>query len=291
MYAKWRQYVGDPLMPKDWPRRLRLGLNGFGQLARTMLRCSLEDNRGLDVVAINEPSLTPEQMIYLIKYDSVLGPFKGYLSEHVHVTRATEENPGEFCSLEIAGRLIAVFRFPKADEIPWNWLNVEYVLETTGDYRHLYEATKHLIGGRARKVLVVGDAVDIPLLMYPVSCREYQRGTSVVASGSPMSHAIATLVSLVDASYSHVECMVTLVLPVDRRQNTVDGPSKDPSSWRRGRGATQSIIPGRCPTVVHSVIQALPRMQSRLECITMHVPVFEGAVVDLTFAYDPVGTA
>ncbi|VDP95076.1 unnamed protein product [Echinostoma caproni] len=54
-------------------------------------------------------------------------------------------------------------------------------------------------------------------------------------------------------------------------------------NWRQGRGAWQSIIPGRCPTVVQSVIQALPRMQSRLECITMHVPVFEGAVVDLTF--------
>ncbi|KAF6769185.1 hypothetical protein AHF37_12253 [Paragonimus kellicotti] len=62
MYANWRQVVGDPLMPKEWPRRARIGLNGFGQMARTLLRCALEDYRGLDIVAINEPNLTPEQM-------------------------------------------------------------------------------------------------------------------------------------------------------------------------------------------------------------------------------------
>ncbi|VDP80195.1 unnamed protein product [Echinostoma caproni] len=128
-------------MSKDWPKRVRLGINGFGHVARTLLRCALEDSRGLEVVAINEPSLTPEQMIYLIKYDSILGPFKGYLNERVHVNRASENAPSEFCSLEIAGRMIAVFQYEQSDQIPWNWLNVEYVLETTGDCRHLAEAT------------------------------------------------------------------------------------------------------------------------------------------------------
>ncbi|KAG5453129.1 Glyceraldehyde-3-phosphate dehydrogenase [Clonorchis sinensis] len=283
MYANWRQFVGDPLMPKEWPRRARIGLNGFGQLARTLLRCALEDNRGLDVVAINEPNLTPEQMIYLLKYDTNLGPFAGYISEHIEVTYAKGDQNGEYSNIQVAGRWIGVFHCKQPEDIPWNWLAVEYVLETTGELRHLKEATKHLTGGRARKVLVAGDTVDIPLLMYPISCRGYQRGTSVVASGSPMAHAVATIVSLVNEICEMEDCMVTLVLPVGDCQNLVDGATKDALNWRLGRAATQSIIPGRCPAVLQSVFQAIPKLNGRLDAITMHVPVFEGAVVDLTF--------
>ncbi|KAF7233825.1 hypothetical protein EG68_02775 [Paragonimus skrjabini miyazakii] len=290
MYANWRQVVGDPLMPKEWPRRARIGLNGFGQMARTLLRCALEDYRGLDIVAINEPNLTPEQMVYLIKFDSNLGPFKGVVSDKIVVVPANDDGCGEYCNLEVSGRLIAVFRCKNLDEIPWHWLNVEYVLETTGNLRHLKEATKHLIGGRARKVLVVGDAVDIPLLMYPICCRGYQRGTSIVASGSAMAHAVATLASLVEDCCSMEECMVTLLLPVDNQQNLVDGPTRDIRSWRKGRGALQSIIPGRCPTVIQSVLQAIPSLFGRFDAILIHVPVFSGAVVDLTFrTTEPVG--
>lgn len=283
MYANWKQLIGDPLIPKEWPRRARIGLNGFGVVARTLLRCALDDNRGLDIVAINEPNLTPEQMVYLIQYDSTCGPFKGYVNEKITVTPGKEDANGEFCNIEVAGRYIGVFHCKNISEIPWHWLDVEYVLETTGEIRLLKEATKHLIGGRARKVLVIGDSIDIPLLMYPISCRGYQRGTSVVASGSAMAHAMATLVSLVEDSCDMSECMVTLILPVDRRQNLVDGPTKDPRNWRKGRGALQSVIPGRCPNVVQSVLQALPKLRSRIDAIVMHVPTFTGAVVDLTF--------
>ncbi|CAL8077851.1 unnamed protein product [Calicophoron daubneyi] len=282
MYAKWRQFVGDPLMPKEWPHRVRIGLNGFDSLARMLLRCSLDDKRGIDVVAINEPTLTPEQMLYLIKYDTSNGPFRGFVRNQVIVCPPKSDKRGEYCSIEIAGRLIGVFHEVEAEKIPWDWLDVEYVLETTGKLTRLSEALKHVEGGRARKVLVVGDAVDIPLLMYPISCRGYQRGTSIVASGSSIAHAVATIVSIIETSCAMEECIVTILLPAGAQQNLVDGPTKNPRSWRLGRSAMQSIIPGRCPDVVQSVIQAIPSLQGRLDAIVMHVPTFSGAVVDLT---------
>lgn len=283
MYATWKQMIGDPLMPHEWPKRVRIGVNGFGATARLLLRCALLDNRGLDIVAINEPTLTPEQMIYLFKYDSHRGPFKGLVSDKIHVTFASQGHDGEYCNMEIAGRSIAVFRHKNLVDIPWDWLDVEYVLEMTGEVKHLKEATDHLTRGRARKVLVVGDTYDIPLLMYPISCRGYQRGTSVVATGSAMAHALSAVAALVDDCCEMVECMATFVLPVCGDQNLVDGFTKDPRSWRMGRAAQQNIIPGRCPSVVQSVMQALPTLRTRLDANLFHVPTFNGAVVDLTF--------
>nr|CAH8838065.1 unnamed protein product [Trichobilharzia regenti] len=283
MYSAWKQVIGDPLMPKEWPKRVRIGINGFNEIARLIIRCSLEDKRGLDVVAINVTDMTTEQIIYMIQYDTLLGQFKGCLSKCVsfHLAKENSNESVDYCTIEIAGRILCIFQYEDISCIPWDCVNVEYVIETTGKFTQLDEVSKHLTRGRASKVLVIGDNLNLPLLMYPISCRGYQRGTSIVSSGSAASHAVATLVALIDAAIPIEECMATIMLPVDDKMNLVDNNVPYGNDWRKGRSAYLSIIPGRCHSTIQSVIQALPNMKNRIDGITLNIPIMEGGLVDL----------
>lgn len=53
----------------------KIGINGFGRIGRLVLRASLE--RGAQVVAINDPFIGLDYMVYLFKFDSTHGRFKG----------------------------------------------------------------------------------------------------------------------------------------------------------------------------------------------------------------------
>ena len=85
---------------------------------------------------------------------------------------------------------------------------------------------KHLRGGRARKVVVVGDTVDIPIIFYPINYRKYQRGCSVISTGSPDALALATLLYLLEKELGVLEAMTTIITGFSFNQNIVDGVNK-----------------------------------------------------------------
>ncbi len=113
------------------PPRIRVGINGSGIFARNFIRCAVENNRGVDVVAINAPGITPELLLYLIKYNSLYAPCPGVNEGKVSVEK-TSEPDGPMClMLELCGRKIAFFDKKNPADIPWHWMNVEYVLEAS----------------------------------------------------------------------------------------------------------------------------------------------------------------
>jgi len=56
----------------------KVGINGFGRIGRLVFRCALE--QGVDVVGINDPFIPADYMVYMFKYDSTHGRFKGEVS-------------------------------------------------------------------------------------------------------------------------------------------------------------------------------------------------------------------
>ena len=55
-----------------------IGINGFGRIGRIVLRAALA--KGVKVVAINDPFIPLDYMVYMFKYDSTHGQFKGEVS-------------------------------------------------------------------------------------------------------------------------------------------------------------------------------------------------------------------
>ncbi|VDK80772.1 unnamed protein product [Dibothriocephalus latus] len=269
------------------PPRARIGINGFGHITRLLVRCAIADKRGLDVVAINAPGITPEQLIYMIKYDSQYGPCPGVVSDKVEMIKPDKNTP-PCLFIEVCGRKIAYFDKKCPNLIPWQWLNVEYVIETNSNIKTLGMAEvkisrwfpcsnpAHLRGGRARKVIVTGDTVDIPVMIYPISYKSFQRGTSIISAGSPHAMALATILYVLHKQFGIRECMTTITSSYIDNQKT---------EWRMGRGAFQSIIPMPCGSILQTVLQAIPRMRGKLSLSGFSVPTATGSVADLTCSF------
>lgn len=96
----------------------QIGINGFGRIGRLVLRAAVLENK-VDVVAVNDPFIDLEYMVYMFKYDSTHGQFKG-------VCKAQDGK------LIIDGHTIHVFKQMNAEAIPWSTAGAHYIIEATG---------------------------------------------------------------------------------------------------------------------------------------------------------------
>ncbi len=119
---------------------IKVGINGFGRIGRLVFRAALESGK-VKVVAINEPFMTVDYMIYNLKYDSVHGAFNGTLQEKDQHT------------LVVNGNEIKVFQERDPAAIPWGSAGAEYIVESSGVFTDADKAGLHLKGG-AKKVII-----------------------------------------------------------------------------------------------------------------------------------------
>ncbi|XP_072742552.1 glyceraldehyde-3-phosphate dehydrogenase 1 [Anoplolepis gracilipes] len=241
----------------------KIGINGFGRIGRLVLRASLE--RGGQVVAINDPFIGLDYMVYMFKYDSTHGKFKG-------------EVKAEGDCLVVNGNKIAVFseREPKA--IPWAKVGAEYVVESTGVFTTIEKASAHLEGG-AKKVIISAPSADAPMFVVGVNLEAYDPSCKVVSNASCTTNCLAPLAKVVHDNFEIVEGLMTTVHAITATQKTVDGPSG--KLWRDGRGAAQNIIPASTGAA-KAVGKVIPALNGKLTGMAFRVPVHNVSVVDLT---------
>lgn len=241
----------------------KIGINGFGRIGRLVLRASLE--RGAEVVAINDPFIGLDYMIYLFKYDSTHGRFKGEVKAE-----------GDF--LVVNGKKVHVFseRDPKA--IPWGKAGAEYVVESTGVFTTIDKASAHLEGG-AKKVIISAPSADAPMFVVGVNLDAYDPSYKVISNASCTTNCLAPLAKVIHDNFEIVEGLMTTVHATTATQKTVDGPSG--KLWRDGRGAAQNIIPA-ATGAAKAVGKVIPSLNGKLTGMAFRVPVANVSVVDLT---------
>lgn len=241
----------------------KIGINGFGRIGRLVLRASIE--KGAQVVAVNDPFIGVDYMVYLFKYDSTHGRFKG-------------EVKADGNCLVVNGNKIQVFqeRDPKA--IPWAKAGAEYVVESTGVFTTIEKASAHLEGG-AKKVIISAPSADAPMFVCGVNLEAYQPSMKVVSNASCTTNCLAPLAKVVNDNFDIVEGLMTTVHATTATQKTVDGPSG--KLWRDGRGAAQNIIPA-ATGAAKAVGKVIPALNGKLTGMAFRVPVANVSVVDLT---------
>lgn len=241
----------------------KIGINGFGRIGRLVLRASIE--KGAQVVAVNDPFIGVDYMVYLFKYDSTHGRFKG-------------EVKAEGNCLVVNGNKIQVFqeRDPKA--IPWGKAGAEYVVESTGVFTTIEKASAHLEGG-AKKVIISAPSADAPMFVCGVNLEAYQKDMKVVSNASCTTNCLAPLAKVIHDNFDIVEGLMTTVHATTATQKTVDGPSG--KLWRDGRGAAQNIIPA-ATGAAKAVGKVIPALNGKLTGMAFRVPVANVSVVDLT---------
>jgi len=241
----------------------KIGINGFGRIGRLVLRAALE--KGAEVVAINDPFIGLDYMVYMFKYDSTHGRFKG-------------EVKTEGDQLVVNGHKISVFseRDPKA--IPWGKAGADYVVESTGVFTTIDKASAHLDGG-AKKVIISAPSADAPMFVVGVNLESYDPSLKVISNASCTTNCLAPLAKVIHDNFEIVEGLMTTVHAVTATQKTVDGPSG--KLWRDGRGANQNIIPASTGAA-KAVGKVIPALNGKLTGMAFRVPVSNVSVVDLT---------
>lgn len=242
---------------------VKIGINGFGRIGRLVFRCALE--KGLHIVGINDPFIPADYMVYMFKYDSTHGKFKGEVS--------TKDG-----KLIVNGQEISVYTEKDPSKIPWGTLGAEYIVESTGVFTTVDKCQPHLQAG-AKKVVITAPSADAPMFVMGVNEDKYTGKETVVSNASCTTNCLAPLAKVVHEKFGIVEALMTTVHSYTATQKTVDGPSN--KDWRGGRGAAQNIIPSSTGAA-KAVGKVIPDLNGKLTGMAFRVPTPNVSVVDLT---------
>jgi len=249
------------------PPARKIGINGFGRIGRLVLRAALE--QGAEVVAINDPFIPLDYMIYMFKYDSTHAGF------HRSGVAIEADSEGK---LVINGQKISVFCERDPKDIPWASVGAEYVVESTGVFTTTEKASAHFNGG-AKKVIISAPSADAPMFVMGVNHASYDPALTVVSNASCTTNCLAPVAKVLHDSFGIKEGLMTTVHAMTATQKTVDGPSG--KNWRDGRGAAQNIIPA-ATGAAKAVGKVIPDLNGKLTGMAFRVPTPDVSVVDLT---------
>ena len=242
---------------------IKVGINGFGRIGRFVFRAAAERN-DIEVVGIND-LMDIEYMAYMLKYDSTHGRFKG----------TVDVVDGE---LVVNGNTIRVTAERNPENLKWNEIDVDVVVESTGLFLTDETARKHITAGAKQVVLSAPSKDDTPMFVCGVNLNEY-KGQEIVSNASCTTNCLAPIAKVLNDNWGIQDGLMTTVHATTATQKTVDSPST--KDWRGGRGAGQNIIPSSTGAA-KAVGKVIPALNGKLTGMAFRVPTPDVSVVDLT---------
>ena len=178
---------------------VKVGINGFGRIARVVLRSLESRETSLQVCAINVRNANLDRMVYMLKYDTVFGRFQGEI-------KAVEDG------IEINGKYIKVFSEDKPENINWASVGVEYVIESTGKFRTAEGCAKHFVGGAKKVILSApGKGDGIPTFVMGVNNETYTSDMTIVSNASCTTNCLAPLAKVINDKFGIVQGLMSTV--------------------------------------------------------------------------------
>jgi len=253
--------------------KTQIGINGFGRIGRLILRASVKRD-DVEVVAINDPFMTPDYMAYMFLYDSVHGKFDGEVSY--------DEN-----SLTVNGKKITVFAEMEVGNIPWGTVGAEYICECTGQHLTKEKCQGHIDSGAKHVIMGAPSKDDTPMFVMGVNNTQYTPDMTFVSNASCTTNCLAPIAKVIHDNWGIKEGLMTTVHSVTPTQKLLDGASK--KDWRGGRAATGNIIPSSTGAA-KAVGKVIPALNGKLTGMSMRVPTLDVSVVDLTVTLEKPAT-
>lgn len=247
---------------------IRVAINGFGRIGRIAFR-EMITGSDFDIVAINDLT-NAEQLCHLIKYDTV------------HRSFHEDEISFEDDSLVIAGtKKIKVYAEKDPVNLPWKDLNIDLVLECTGAFTKLEDAHKHIEAG-AKKVLISAPGKgDMKTIVYGVNDNILDGSEVVVSGASCTTNCLAPVLKVINDAFGIEKGFMSTVHAFTNDQETLDISHKKGIYARRGRAASQNIIPATTGAA-SAIGLVIPELQGKLDGLAYRVPVPDGSLIDVT---------
>ena len=242
---------------------IKIGINGFGRIGRLVFRAAAQRD-DMEIVAIND-LIDVDYIAYMLRYDSTHGRFNGSV---------TVDNG----NLIVNGKAIRVTAEKNPENLAWNEVGADYVVEATGLFLTEEKAKAHLAAGAKKVVLSAPSKDATPMFVMGVNHTKYA-GEAIVSNASCTTNCLAPLAHVIHNAFGIVEGLMTTVHATTATQKTVDAPSN--KDWRGGRGAGQNIIPSSTGAA-KAVGKVIPSLNGKLTGMSFRVPTPDVSVVDLT---------
>ena len=243
---------------------IKVGINGFGRIGRLVFR-AMTERENIEVVGIND-LINAEYMAYMLKYDSVHGEFKGTVS--------VEGN-----DLIVNGKKIRVTAEKDPNNLKWNEVGAEYIVESTGLFLSKESAQAHINAGAKKVILSAPPKDDTPMFVMGVNHKELTDDIKILSNASCTTNCLAPLAKVIHDNFGIVEALMTTVHATTSTQMTADGPSR--KDWRGGRAASVNIIPSSTGAA-KAVGKVIPALNGKLTGMSFRVPTVDVSVVDMT---------
>jgi len=243
---------------------VRIGINGFGRIGRSVLRASLTNGADVQVVAVNDLT-NARTLATLLEWDSTSGHLDGVGVDGDTIT--------------VQGRPITVFAHPDPSAIRWGDVGVDVVIESTGRFTDGVQAAAHLKGG-ARKVIISAPAKgDVPTFVLGVNDDTLDPNShDIFSNGSCTTNSLAPLAKVLHDEFGIESGLMTTVHAYTSDQRLHDAPHAD---LRRARAAAVSTIP-TSSGAAKAIGKVIPELDGRLTGAALRVPVPVGSITDLT---------
>ena len=245
---------------------VKVGINGFGRIGRNLFRAAKAAGADLDFVAVNDLT-DAESLAHLLKYDSILGPYKG----DVEVSQD---------GITVDGDELRVLSERDPGSLPWDELGADVVIESTGFFTKREDASKHLDAG-AKKVIISAPATDPDITVaLGVNFDDYDPAEhDIISNASCTTNCLAPVAKVLHDAVGIDHGLMTTIHAYTADQRLQDMPHKDP---RRARAAAVNLIP-TSTGAAKAVGLVLPDLNGRLNGMAVRAPLITGSVVDLTF--------
>jgi len=241
----------------------KVGINGFGRIGRNVVRAGIH-NPNVEFVAANDLTDT-KTLAHLLKYDSILGPFKG-------------EVKVEADAIVVNGKRIKVFAIKDPAEIDWPSVGAQVVVESTGRFTEAKDAAKHL-RGTVKKVIISAPAKNEDITMVlGVNDDAYDPAKhNIISNASCTTNCLAPVVKVLYQKFGIEKGSMTTIHSYTNDQPVLDFPHKD---LRRARAAAINMIP-TTTGAAKAIGLVMPQLKGKLDGYAMRVPTPNVSVVDL----------
>lgn len=252
---------------------VRVAINGFGRIGRAFFRAAYRHPE-IEIVAIND-LVDAATLVHFLKYDSVHGNFDQSI-----------EVGGD--SFTVNGKEIQVLRKLHPRMLPWQELDVDIVIESSGRYTDREHAEKHIFAG-AENVIVSAPArdADLTVCMGINQQRYVPEQHSIISNASCTTNCLAPVAKVMLEKFGFVKGMLNTVHCYTNGQQIHDVPQAD---LRRGRSAGQSMIP-TTTGAARAVTEVLPELKGKLVGMAVRVPVPNVSLIDLVIETERPVTA
>jgi glyceraldehyde 3-phosphate dehydrogenase len=253
----------------------KLAINGFGRIGRAFFRIAYGSG-DLDIVAINDPFISPDQARYLLQYDSVYHRY----DKDVDIYKETDKDGNVIEGITVSGKKIPLLSQKDPSNLPWRKMEVEVVIESTGVFLSREKASLHLSGG-AKKVLLSAPAKDkdIPQIVYGVNTCAYDKEKDlIISAASCTTNSLAPVAYVLEKEFGIVHGLMSTVHGYTADQKLVDAPH---DKYPRGRAAAANIVPTTTGAAT-ATTKVIPSLAGKMDGMAFRVPVPAGSVTDFT---------